>query len=80
MLGKAQLSRKNEWFDEQGRVYFIYPVQQMAIDMDKSETTIKTVVNELVEAKLLEKIPEGIYELTITDEKGILAGEFIYEN
>lgn len=59
MLGKAQLSRKNKWFDEQGRVYFIYPVQQMAIDMDKSETTIKTVVNELVEAKLLEKIPEG---------------------
>ena len=25
-------------------------------------------------------IPAGIYELTITDEKGILAGEFIYEN
>ena len=59
MLGKAQLSLKNKWFDDQGRVYFIYPVQQMAIDMDKSETTIKTVVNELVEAKLLEKIPEG---------------------
>ena len=59
MLGKAQLSQKNKWFDDQGRVYFIYPVQQMAIDMDKSETTIKTVVNELVEAKLLEKIPEG---------------------
>ena len=28
----------------------------------------------------LENIPAGIYELTITDEKGILAGEFIYEN
>ena len=59
MIGKTQLSQKNKWFDEQGRVYFIYPVQQMAIDMDKSETTIKTVVNELVEAKLLEKIPKG---------------------
>ena len=59
ILGKAQLSQKNEWFDDQGRVYFIYPVRQIAIDMDKSETTIKTVVNELVEAKLLEKIPEG---------------------
>ena len=59
MLGKAQLSQKNHWLDNQGRVYFIYPVHQMALDMDKSETTIKTVVNELVEAKLLEKIPEG---------------------
>ena len=28
----------------------------------------------------LENIPAGIYELTITDEKGILAGEFMYEN
>lgn len=59
MLGKAQLSQKNGWFDDQGRVYFIYPIQQIAVDMDKSETTIKTVMKELVEAELLEKIPEG---------------------
>ena len=75
MLGKAQLSQKNKWFDDQGRVYFIYPVQQMAIDMDKSETTIKTVVNELVEAKLLEKIPKGrgqpnrLYLLFLEEER-----------
>ena len=36
MLGKAQLSQKNEWLDSQGRVYFIYPIHQMAVDMDKS--------------------------------------------
>ena len=59
MLGKAQLSQKNGWFDGQGRVYFIYPIHQMSVDMDKSESTIKTVMKELVEAKLLEKIPEG---------------------
>lgn len=59
MLGKAQLSQKNHWLDDQGRVYFIYPVHQMALDMDKSETTIKAAIKELVEAELLEKIPEG---------------------
>lgn len=59
MLGKAQLSQKNHWLDDQGRVYFIYPVYQMALDMDKSETTIKAVMKELMEAELLEKIPEG---------------------
>ena len=59
MLGKAQLSQKNHWLDVQGRVYFIYPIHQMAVDMDKSETTIKAVMKELVEAELLEKIPEG---------------------
>ena len=55
LLGKAQLSQKNQWLDNQGRVYFIYPVHQMAIDMNKSVTTIKDTMKELVEAELLEK-------------------------
>ena len=59
LIGKAQLSQKNQWIDDQGRVYFIYPIHQMAVDMDKSQTTIKDAVKELVEAKLLEKIPQG---------------------
>ena len=58
-LGKAQLSQKNAWVDSQGRVYFIYPIHQIAVYMNKSETTIKDVMRELVEAQLLEKIPEG---------------------
>jgi len=59
LLGKAQLSQKNRWMDGQGRVYFIYPIHQMAADMNKSETTIKDAMKELVKAQLLEKIPEG---------------------
>ena len=59
LLGKAQLSQKNRWLDGQGRVYFIYPIHQMATDMNKSETTIKDAMKELVKAQLLEKIPEG---------------------
>lgn len=59
LLGKAQLSQKNGWLDAQGRVYFIYPIHQMAVDMGKSITTIKDVLRELVTAQLLEKIPEG---------------------
>ena len=58
-LGKAQLSQKNAWVDSQSRVYFIYPIHQIAVDMNKSETTIKDVMRELVETQLLEKIPEG---------------------
>ena len=80
MLGKSQLSQKNEWFDDQGRVYFIYPIHQIAVDMDKSESTIKTVVKELVEANLLEKIPEGrghpnkLYILFPDEEDGQKSG------
>ena len=59
LLSKAQLSQKNEWVDAQGRVYFIYPIHQMAVDMDKSITTIKDALRELVESQLLEKIPQG---------------------
>ena len=59
LLGKAQLSQKNAWIDAQGRVYFIYPIHQMAVDMDKSITTIKDTLRELVASQLLEKIPQG---------------------
>lgn len=76
LLGKAQLSQKNRWLDGQGRVYFIYPIHQMATDMNKSETTIKEAMKELVKAQLLEKIPEGrgrlnwLYILFPDEEQG----------
>ena len=76
LLGKAQLSQKNRWLDGQGRVYFIYPIHQMATDMNKSETTIKDAMKELVKVQLLEKIPEGrgrpnrLYVLFPKEEQG----------
>lgn len=76
LLGKAQLSQKNHWLDGQGRVYFVYPIHQMATDMNKSETTIKDAMKELVKAQLLEKIPEGrgrpnrLYILFPDEEQG----------
>ena len=76
LLGKVQLSQKNRWMDGQGRVYFIYPIHQMATDMNKSATTIKDVMKELVKAQLLEKIPEGrgrpnrLYILFPDEEQG----------
>lgn len=54
-LGKAHLSQKNSWVDSHGRVYFIYPIHQIKVDMNKSETTIKDVMRKLVTAQLLEK-------------------------
>ena len=59
LISRAQLSQKDGWVDELGRVYFIYPIHQMAVDMDKSVTTIKDALRDLVAAQLLEKIPEG---------------------
>lgn len=59
MLGRAQLSQSNAWVDGNGRVYFVYTIQQMAEDMEKSATTIKDAMKELVAAHLLEKVPQG---------------------
>jgi len=54
------------------------PVKAFFDDCNK-ELTIEPHSNSSLSTSL-ENIPAGIYELTITDEKGILAGEFIYEN
>lgn len=59
LISRAQLSQKNGWVDELGRVYFIYPIHQMAVDLGKGDTTIKMALKELTEAKLLERVSEG---------------------
>jgi len=52
---------------------------EFAQDWEAVTIEIKSKEGYVVSTSL-ENIPAGIYELTITDEKGILAGEFIYEN
>ncbi len=76
LISRAQLSQKNGWVDELGRVYFIYPIHQMAVDLGKGDTTIKMALKELTEAKLLEWISEGrgkanrLYLLLFDDKEG----------
>ena len=76
LISRAQLSQKNGWTDELGRVYFIYPIHQIAVDLGKGDTTIKMALKELTEAKLLERVSEGrgkanrLYLLLFDDETG----------
>ena len=76
LISRAQLSQKNGWVDELGRVYFIYPIHQMAVDLGKGDTTIKLALKELTEAKLLERVSEGrgkanrLYLLLFDDKVG----------
>ena len=61
---RLQVSRKNGWIDEEGRVYFIYTREEAAIMIRKTERTIRKYFNELVEVNLLqEKIDGRIYKL-----------------
>ena len=55
LLNRATLSQKNNWFDESGRVYIMYAIEDMAKEMHKSKTTVKAALYELKQADLLER-------------------------
>ena len=59
LLHRSNLSRHNNWVDEQGRVYVIYTIDQLSRDLVKSKTTIKAALNELSAADLLERKRRG---------------------
>lgn len=58
LLYRTMLSRKNGW-EENGNVFVIYPIKNMAKDIRKSERSIKTVLKELEEAGLIRRSHQG---------------------
>ena len=59
LLHRSNLSKHNNWVDELGRVFVIYPLDQLSRDLGKSKTTIKAALNELCAADLLERKRRG---------------------
>ncbi len=55
LLDRSTLSQKNKWLDDEGRIYIIYPIAEIAEILDKGSTTIKGALNELDTAGLLER-------------------------
>ena len=55
LLDRSTLSQKNKWQDDEGRIYIIYPIAEIAEILDKGSTTIKGALNELDMAGLLER-------------------------
>lgn len=59
LLDRARLSQANDWIDENGRVYLVFPVERIAQALDKSPMTVKNALNELDAAGLLERKRQG---------------------
>ena len=59
LLSRTQLSQRSGWADENGSVYAIYPIRQMADDLNRSERTVKNALNELENAGLLLRVRQG---------------------
>lgn len=59
LLGRTQLSQKSGWVSEDGDVYVIYTIRQMANDLNRSERTVKTALAELENAGLIIRVRQG---------------------
>lgn len=59
LLNRTMLSQKNGWVSEDGYVYIIYTIKQMADDLGRSERTVKSALRELENAGLLTRVHQG---------------------
>ena len=66
LLDKMNSAAANNWFDEENRVYIIYPIRKIEEDINYSKHTIIDCMNELEDFGLIFKIqakgkPSRIY-------------------
>ena len=59
LLGHTTLSQKNGWVSEEGHVYVIYTIRELAEDLQCSEKTVKALLNELERAELITRQRQG---------------------
>ena len=53
LYDRARLSQMNNWLDENGRIYVIYPITELIKHIGKCRSSIKSALKELDEAGLL---------------------------
>lgn len=53
LYDRARISRKNQWVDEQGRVYGVFPIEELSQKLGKCQTSVKKALQELEKAGLL---------------------------
>ena len=55
LLDRMKLSYKNKWVDEENKVYIVYPINEMAQDMNISRRTVINCLGELMRLGLVDK-------------------------
>ncbi|WP_079473958.1 replication initiator protein A [Marinococcus halophilus] len=59
LADRFNLSIKNNWFDDDGNIYFIYTNEDLARILNMSKRSIVTIKKELIENDLLEQVKVG---------------------
>ncbi|HDH6785648.1 TPA: replication initiator protein A [Staphylococcus aureus] len=63
---RLQLSIKNEWIDEDGRIYFVYTDKKLMEILNVSKNHVTTIKKELKEANLLIQKRQGLNKPNIS--------------
>ena len=61
LYDRARLSQMNNWLDENGRIYVIYPITELIKHIGKCRSSIKSALKELDEAGLLVRRSGGFF-------------------
>lgn len=64
LYDRARLSLKNDWI-AYGNIYTVFPIAELAKTLGKSQSTVKSVLNELDEAGLLIRKSRGFSKANI---------------
>ena len=59
LLDCATLSQKNNWVDDRGRIYVIYPLSNLAKDLGCCISSVTCAFTELEKAELAERVLSG---------------------
>ena len=59
LLDRATLSQKNNWVDDWGRIYVIYPLSNLAKDLGCCVSSVTRSFTELEKANLVERVRYG---------------------
>lgn len=60
LIDRVGTARKNDWLDEENRVYIIYPISEIQEDMKVSKKKAIDSLAELVKIGLVEKKQRGL--------------------
>ena len=60
IYNRAILSQINNWIDNEGNVYVIYTITELAGNLGLSERTINNVLNELEKAGFIKRKRKGL--------------------
>ena len=75
MLDKLDLSVKNKWVDEKGRVYIIYTIEQIMTDMNCADQKATKLLDELEKkCGLIERKRQGLGKPNLIFVKNFITG------